>query len=301
MNSYVTGRSRVNDLTFSKSWDGYDKFHDAFVTWLRTTYCKLFLDANTLFPPHILPAEEERARRQGCSDAVAKEVSLGSPDPIALPGSTHNNVSPATAPLPHASNEDPRDPVCQPPGVIPKSSSPQSTMPPPEPPTSTLTAAPQQVADTIVQGARNCVTEDARRSAPDPSPEGELQGPPVSPGDETQDPPLLPGDEIQDPPLPPGNETQDPPPPPGDETQDPPPPPGDATQDQSVSHEDELHPTSSPHFGDFSPDNGGASSFITPDTIKYWEKVPGGACWVDMVKAYLKFEQMPVKDVCFSR
>ena len=35
------------------------------------------------------------------------------------------------------------------------------------------------------------------------------------------------------------------------------------------------------------------SSFITSSTIRYWEIVPGGQCWIDMVKAYLRLEESP--------
>jgi hypothetical protein len=40
---YVTGRSRNTNLTFSKSWGGFETFTNAFVEWARTTYCKWFL------------------------------------------------------------------------------------------------------------------------------------------------------------------------------------------------------------------------------------------------------------------
>ena len=38
----------------------------------------------------------------------------------------------------------------------------------------------------------------------------------------------------------------------------------------------------------------GPSSFITACTIGYLETIPGGQCWVEMVKDYLKLEQLPV-------
>ena len=36
------------------------------------------------------------------------------------------------------------------------------------------------------------------------------------------------------------------------------------------------------------------SSFITSCTIDYLEMIPGGQCWVEMVKDYLKLKQLPV-------
>ena len=40
---YVTGRSRSTNLTFSKSWANYESFHNAFIEWLRSTYCECTL------------------------------------------------------------------------------------------------------------------------------------------------------------------------------------------------------------------------------------------------------------------
>ena len=37
---YESGKSRETDLSFSRSWQGYKGFHEAFVHWLRSVYCK---------------------------------------------------------------------------------------------------------------------------------------------------------------------------------------------------------------------------------------------------------------------
>ena len=39
----------------------------------------------------------------------------------------------------------------------------------------------------------------------------------------------------------------------------------------------------------------GSSNFITPSAIGYWETIPGGQAWVDMVKVYLRLEQLPIQ------
>ena len=41
------------------------------------------------------------------------------------------------------------------------------------------------------------------------------------------------------------------------------------------------------------------STFVTSSTLNYLATISGGKGWVDMVKAYLQLEQLPVpKDVC---
>jgi len=43
----------------------------------------------------------------------------------------------------------------------------------------------------------------------------------------------------------------------------------------------------------------GLPNFITPSAIDYLETIPGGQGWVNMVKAYLRLEQLPVpQSVC---
>lgn len=39
----------------------------------------------------------------------------------------------------------------------------------------------------------------------------------------------------------------------------------------------------------------GSSNFITPSVIDYLETIPGGQGWINMVKAYLRLEQLPLK------
>jgi len=41
--SYESGRSRATGLRFSEGWEGFENFHDEFVNWLRSVYCKWHL------------------------------------------------------------------------------------------------------------------------------------------------------------------------------------------------------------------------------------------------------------------
>lgn len=45
----------------------------------------------------------------------------------------------------------------------------------------------------------------------------------------------------------------------------------------------------------------GSLSFVTMDTIKYWEAIPGGQRWVDMVSAYLRLEHLSVSKTVRTR
>ena len=39
----------------------------------------------------------------------------------------------------------------------------------------------------------------------------------------------------------------------------------------------------------------GTASFITPSTISYFQTIPGGQCWTEMVKSYLELKQLPMR------
>ena len=39
---------------------------------------------------------------------------------------------------------------------------------------------------------------------------------------------------------------------------------------------------------------GGTSSFLTSSVINYWETIKGGQTWIDMVKTYLRLEELPL-------
>ena len=39
----------------------------------------------------------------------------------------------------------------------------------------------------------------------------------------------------------------------------------------------------------------GTASFITLSTISYFQMIPGGQCWMEMVKSYLELKQLPMQ------
>jgi len=82
----------------------------------------------------------------------------------------------------------------------------------------------------------------------------------------------------------------------------PPPPPTTSTHEDSPTgtNQPERFTALSVTTGAFKFDE--PSSFITPSTIGYWETIPGGQGWIDMVKAYLQLEQTPTPQgvrLCF--
>ena len=110
----------------------------------------------------------------------------------------------------------------------------------------------------------NHPTEDEPHPVPDPPPEGELQDPPVPPvvcEEPAADNPLLPMTIV---------------------------PPLDNPTPVAIIHSPD---TASPNLFALN----WPSTFITLDTLKYWERVAvhGGENWINMVKAYLQFKQMP--------
>lgn len=95
---YVTGRSRSTNLTFSKSWAGFESFHDAFVKWARSTYCgwtSIRVHTSTSDDNPSL-AEEERARRRGFATSIVEAVSPRSNTPNTSNPNVGNHTSPTT-------------------------------------------------------------------------------------------------------------------------------------------------------------------------------------------------------------
>jgi hypothetical protein len=121
------------------------------------------------------------------------------------------------------------------------------------------------------------ITNDEPQSAPDSTPEGEPQSAPDPPTEsEPQNSPasVLSPEQLH------VNDAS------------PPTPAALSPKNTSPAAGHDERPTTVPvHSGAFTFD--GSSTFITTDTIKYLGKIAGGQHWIDMVKAYLRLEQVP--------
>ena len=235
---------------------------------------------------YIVAAEEERERRRGCSE----DVSDGNP-----PCENAHSVSGEAAPPLPAFDEQPRVSAHPPaPNGIPELLSLGTTADEPShlPPSSIPAAAPQLSTDAVVEPVRNPSAEaDITGDGPQPTPSSPVE------------------DELQDPPTPLTTPEQ---PTPGslveDEPQDPPTPL--TTPEQPNLHDPPSLATTAPPTNDptlvidslgcpadapvrlaaFTIDP--PPAFITSDTIKYLEAVPGDEPWINMVNAYFKFEEL---------
>jgi len=63
---------------------------------------------------------------------------------------------------------------------------------------------------------------------------------------------------------------------------------GDAVTTTGHSEDPTVIPTPSAVFT-----FNGSSNFITSSTITYWETIQGGQAWIDMIRAYLRLEELP--------
>ena len=226
------------------------------------------------------PAEEERAQRRGHSNNVANNAPPRpniSDSPV-LPDVTASDTPPTNSPLPPTSNRLLPSAISPLPNDSLESPSPQSTSEDPlqPPPDSVPAVVPQEFADPVVETMNNCASKSGCRPTQDFT-EGVLQNPPVTSEPPASDlsPPasndLLPP--ASDDPLPPPTTTAL--------------PPNDPTSVAGSSGHLAAVPAN-PKVFTFD----GASTFISADTIKYWDAVPGGKQWIDMVKVYLQFEQL---------
>ena len=210
---------------------------------------------------HCPSAEEEIARRRGCSDLVTSGIGSHPTvsEPAVLPKTTCGTTPPAdTSPSPASEEHSPgsahphpnNTPCCSPLPVV------------------TETQPPQLLDD---------ITNDEPQSAPDSTPEGEPQSTPDSPTEgEPQNSPtsVLSPEQLHV------------------NNASPPTPAALSPRNSSPAPGHDERPTTVPmRSGAFTFD--GPSTFITADTIKYLGKIAGGQHWIDMVKAYLRLEQLP--------
>ena len=280
--------------------------HDAFVAWLRTTYCELLFFCADGPLAHVPTAEEECKRRRGHSDKVLGDVPScpNVPDPTVPPGVTRDDVPTVDAtPLP----ERVHSPTHSPPNNAFEQSAPETTTEdlPQRPPSATSVVASQPSQDPVVEAVQSRVTEThAAQDEPQPAPD--------KPADEPQDHPVVEAvqnrvtethaaqDEPQPAPdKPADHEPQDQP------TSKQPASENPSTPTATVPPPDNSAPVagnldcSTDHFTPVPTHPGafqleGSLTFLTRDTVEYWEKIPAGERWVNMVKAYLRFEHLSV-------
>lgn len=222
---------------------------------MRTTYCKLNLwFEGSKELSHLLPAEDERVRRRGYSSDVVNAIPLRS------------DISDPTTVA-----EEP---------IIPR-----------------VSAAPNRAdgtpppVDTVTPSDKLPNEDHLHFSSPTPVIEVQPQPVPASAPESNDQAALFPHP-LDTPQQSPSNITS--PTTPAAST------PGDITTTTGIS---ENQPTN--HTNDqttiqmaiptlpvvFTFD--GSSKFITSSALAYWETIPGGQAWVDMVNLYLQLEHLP--------
>lgn len=275
------------------------------------------VDGSLILPP----AEEERVRRRGCSDLVAPEVlpNVNAIDSAASPSSLDNVASPAEGAAPQQATADgsPQPPPTSIHAHVTEDSLPDS------PPREELQSALDnpQLPPTVVPA-----NDPPALVANDPL-APVVNDPPAPAANDPLAPVIndLPAPVVNDPPAPVADHSPalvgDDSPASADNNETPivvsnetltlvasddlPFPVANKNSPTQVANNnpptpvanDPGNPAGSPRLGIFTLNE--LPTFMTPDTLKYWETIPGGGRWVAMVQSYLKFEQMPVgKNVC---
>ena len=266
--SYETGKSRETDLTFSQSWKGYKMFHDEFIHWLCSVYCKWNL---FLFPKepctHEHTAKEEIAQRKDPSTRPDHTTTPNPSIPSDLVDDTHSAPNVPTLP-PSPSGE---------PSLTPE----QTHNKPPDCPAPQLEST---LPKTSQWPSSSPTTQDR---PPMPLSQSPVTTPPPSPpkganGDRQEPPktvPLLSSHSHLNELIPPIIPTSD-------------------GADQSANEADSLV-NSHDHSGRAPPPVGvltfkDTSPFVTVATIAYLQTIPTGLHWVDMVTSYLHLEGSPI-------
>ena len=261
--SYGTGKSLDRDLSFSKSWDGFEQLHLAFIDWLRSAYSKWYLIL-LMHKTYDITADEEVSCRKGHStplkDGAPTRTATTSPTVATPPlGSLLPSTTLETTAATSAA-------VVEPPYLVSPSLFP------------TQTAVPETAA-AMTSPAVVTPVPIISPSPPSPLPQELPPSPPqpqTAPGtdsaSERQSSPHQPVPPISPHSLSPG--------------------PGTAELtnnfDQTTSEQGRLP---SPE-GAFSYD--GPSPFITAAAIQYLQGVRAGQHWTDMVTSYLHLEEFPI-------
>ena len=276
----------------------------------------VFHSSRSIVPSFFPPAEEDRARRRGCSDVVAQEV-LPNADAVNLAmfsGPSDNGASPVESSVPqqartddlsqppptsvhlHAAkdnppNSSPRDELQLPldNSRLPTTIVPANGPPPPvanDPPPPVANKPPSPVANNPPSpvASSNLPSQVANGDTPSPVANDDTP-PPAANGD-----PLVSVANDDTPTAVANDDT-----PTAVANKDP--PSAVANKDlPTLAANDSGDLAGSPRLGIFTFNE--LPTCITPNTIEYWRSIPGGDRWVAMVQSYLQFEKMPTgKDV----
>lgn len=252
---YVTGRSRSTNLTFSKSWVGYESFHNAFVEWLRSTYCGWTLIQGTcFFSNNLFLAEEERVRRRGFATSAVEVVS---PRPNA---SNTPDLNASNTPNLNAGGRT--SPVAD----IPST-------PGGRPPTTVSMTEVRAVPDPNTAGEGENLVSGCRGRSDLAAEDGGQPALATTAGIEPQPPTPTPDQELSTDETPSSRSTI-----PSHDT---------VTRDANL-----VAGSLAPEPGAF--EFNGTTKFITSSTLDYLGTIPGGQVWAKMVRNYLELEQLPI-------